>query len=79
MLDEYGDFKEEYGIYSILNHRSSEFFHFSAMLGVQPGETVEFYTLDGEPAVINAETKETQSATPAEGPSVGVAPSGTWI
>ena len=59
LLDEYGDFKEEYGIYSILNHRSSEFFHFSAMLGVQPGETVEFYTLDGEPAVINAETKET--------------------
>jgi hypothetical protein len=59
LLDEYGDFKEEYGIYSILNHRSSEYHHFSAMLGVQPGETVEFYTLDGEPAVINAETKET--------------------
>ena len=58
LLDEYGDFKEEYGIYSILNHRSSEYYHFSAMLGVQPGETVEFYTLDGEPAVINAETKE---------------------
>lgn len=59
LLDEYGDFKEEYGIFSILNHRSSEFYHFSAMIGVQPGETVEFYTLDGEPAVINAETKET--------------------
>ena len=59
MLDENGDFKEEYGIFSILHHRSSDFYHFSAMLGVQPGETVEFYTLDGQPAIINAETKET--------------------
>ena len=32
LLDEYGDFKEEYGIYSILNHRSSEFFQLNFIL-----------------------------------------------
>ena len=59
LLDENGDFKEEDEVFSVKILESSDTYHFSAMIGVQPGETVEFYKLDGTPVVINPETQET--------------------
>ena len=59
LLDTNGEFKEEYQIYLVDIHKKSEYYHFSAMIGAQPGETVEFFGLDGTPAIINPETKET--------------------
>lgn len=59
LLDETGEFKDEYNIWLIQHHEKSEYYHYAAMIGVQPGETVEFYSLDGQPAVINPETNET--------------------
>ena len=47
-LDEYGDFLEEYNVYLVQIHIKSDYYHFSAMLGVEPGEKVEFYTKEGE-------------------------------
>ena len=59
LLDENGDIKDEYEVWLVHIHEKSEYYHFSAMIGAQPGETVEFFALDGTPAVINPETKET--------------------
>lgn len=59
LLDEYGDFKEEDEVFSVKIRQSSNEWHFSAMIGVQPGETVEFYKLDGTPAVYDPETQAT--------------------
>ena len=59
LLDETGEFKDEYNIWTIQHHAKPEYWHYAAMIGVQPGETVEFYSLDGQPAIINPETNET--------------------
>jgi hypothetical protein len=59
LLDTNGDIKDEYEVWLVHIHEKSEYYHFSAMIGAQPGETVEFFGLDGTPAVINPETKET--------------------
>jgi hypothetical protein len=59
LLDETGEIKEEYGVWLVEIHKKSEYYHFSAMIGAQPGETVEFFSLDGTPAIINPETNET--------------------
>ena len=58
LLDENGEIKEEYEVYLVDVHKKSEYYHFSAMIGAQPGETVEFFALDGTPVVINPETNE---------------------
>ena len=59
MLDTNGEIKEEHEVWLVHIHEKSEYYHFSAMIGAQPGETVEFFGLDGTPAIINPETKET--------------------
>ena len=47
-FDENGDFLEEYGVYLVQIHTKSEYYHFAAMLGVEPGEKLELYTKEGE-------------------------------
>ena len=59
LLDTDGDFKEEEEVFKVQVRHSSDEYHYSAMIGVQPGETVEFYKLDGTPVEIDPETKAT--------------------
>ena len=67
-LDENGDFLEEYGVYLVQVHTNSEYYHFAAMIGVEPGEKLEFYTKDGEQlsiidgvSIVDPETNESSA------------------
>lgn len=48
LLDENGDFQEQFGVYLVQVHTKSEYYHYAAMLGVKPGDIIELYTKDGE-------------------------------
>lgn len=70
LLDENGDFREEDGVVFLVQiHMNSEYFHCAAMLGVQPGEKVEFFTKNGT-AITEIEGK--QLIDPETGTSIAI-------